>query len=62
MRAMEKVSVARLSPQKKDYHGYYKNGGHKTTHGKVLSLATGTPMVEPLLATSMFVAAKFFLA
>jgi len=54
------TSVARLVPQEKHYRGYWKNGGHRNTGGKVFALAMGTPMAEPLLATNMSVAAIFF--
>jgi len=60
MRVVTQVSVARLLPQGKRYRCYWKNGSHRNTSGKVLALAMGTPVAEPLLATSMFVAAMFF--
>jgi len=62
MRVVAQVSVARLLLQKKHYHGYWKNGGHRNAHGKVLTLAMGTPVAKPLLSTNMSVAAIFFQA
>jgi len=62
MKVVAQVSVARLLPQEKHYRGYWKNGAHVNTRGKVLALAMGTPMVEPLLVTNMSMAVIFFQA
>ena len=52
MRFMALVSVVRLLPQEKHYCGYWKNGGHRNTLGKVLALAVGTPVIELLIVTN----------
>jgi len=54
------VRIAAQVRVAKQYHGYWKNSSHKNIHDKVLALAMGIPVAEPLLATNMFVATIFF--
>ena len=62
MWVVAQMSVARLLTQEKHQCGYWQNGGHRDLCGKVLTLAMGIPVVEPLLTMNMSVSATFFQA